>query len=326
MRGCIKPMLWPPYIPYANNRERLPSIREILNPAPALRDENLTSLPPSDNKPLAMPANWEAQTSNTGDTTQSEASDVTTNGATTRQKRSSTRGLPIRGRQRPMQVATFTEVAAHTAKCDECNRRNTDGMSRCHLCGWQCCRKCLGDRGQNRSHVSSTGYHTAKEPESPPAAEGTQISSSPPTVPSPASSTVRHHLSPETPNTLPSRVGSPGEPRGRMRQDRDHQARQKAAQTLVNLSNSSPLQDTNSGSLHRGSGFDRTGGESGSRQNYAKRSRDQEDMADDPLGMQRQKRPRTQESSVGDSSAFGEEFDNPRRNPSRRARPIDMKE
>ncbi|KAJ5287443.1 hypothetical protein N7478_003129 [Penicillium angulare] len=319
-------MPWHPYAPYSNDGQRLPSIHDLLNPAPALRDENLTELPSSNGKPLATEAARESQVSNAGDTTQSEISDVSTNGSTTRHDRSSTKSLPIRGRKRPMQVATFTEVAAHTAKCDECNHRNTDGMSRCNLCGWQCCRKCLGNRGQNRSHVSSTGYHTAQEPESPPAAEDPEISSSPSTVPSPASSTVRRHLSPETPNTLTSRDGSPGETMGRSRQDRDQQARRKAAETLINLSNSSPLQDNNSGSSHRGFGFGRTGGEFGSRRNYEKRSRDPEDIADDPLDMQRQKRPRTHESLTDISMAFGEEFDNPRRNPSRRARPIDMKE
>ena len=57
----------------------------------------------------------------------------------------------------------FTDVAAHTAKCDECDGRNKDGMTRCHACGWQCCRKCLGERPAGRIHNSSTSVHTPED-------------------------------------------------------------------------------------------------------------------------------------------------------------------
>lgn len=53
----------------------------------------------------------------------------------------------------------FTEVAAHTAKCDECNRRNQGGMSRCKNCGWQICRKCKNDRAGDQSHASFGATH-----------------------------------------------------------------------------------------------------------------------------------------------------------------------
>ncbi|CAL5868754.1 uncharacterized protein PFLUO_LOCUS2981 [Penicillium psychrofluorescens] len=46
----------------------------------------------------------------------------------------------------------FADVAAHTAKCDKCDRRNKNGMTRCLSCGWQCCRPCLDARGGDRSH------------------------------------------------------------------------------------------------------------------------------------------------------------------------------
>lgn len=61
----------------------------------------------------------------------------------------------------------FADVAAHTAKCDDCDKRNRDGMSRCLACGWQCCRKCLNIRGGDRTHRSFTSIHTP-ENERPP--------------------------------------------------------------------------------------------------------------------------------------------------------------
>ncbi|KAJ5773180.1 hypothetical protein N7457_008076 [Penicillium paradoxum] len=54
---------------------------------------------------------------------------------------------------------TFSEVAAHTAKCDECNKRNRNGMSRCQTCGWQLCRKCQTDRNGDRTHGSIGATH-----------------------------------------------------------------------------------------------------------------------------------------------------------------------
>lgn len=53
----------------------------------------------------------------------------------------------------------FSEVAAHTAKCDVCNKRNKNGMSRCQNCGWQICRKCLTDRNGDRTHASFGATH-----------------------------------------------------------------------------------------------------------------------------------------------------------------------
>ncbi|CAI7635191.1 unnamed protein product [Penicillium glandicola] len=53
----------------------------------------------------------------------------------------------------------FSEVAAHTAKCDVCNKRNKNGMSRCQNCGWQICRKCLTDRSGDRTHASFGATH-----------------------------------------------------------------------------------------------------------------------------------------------------------------------
>ncbi|CAG8417772.1 unnamed protein product [Penicillium salamii] len=53
----------------------------------------------------------------------------------------------------------FTEVAAHTAKCDECNKRNQSGMSRCKHCGWQICNQCKNDRGGDQSHASFGAVH-----------------------------------------------------------------------------------------------------------------------------------------------------------------------
>jgi hypothetical protein len=53
----------------------------------------------------------------------------------------------------------FSEVAAHTAKCDECNRRNQNGMSRCKQCGWQICSQCKNDRFGDQSHASFGSIH-----------------------------------------------------------------------------------------------------------------------------------------------------------------------
>ncbi|KAJ5383734.1 hypothetical protein N7517_001645 [Penicillium concentricum] len=53
----------------------------------------------------------------------------------------------------------FSEVAAHTAKCDVCNKRNKNGMARCQYCGWQICHKCLTDRNGDRTHASFGATH-----------------------------------------------------------------------------------------------------------------------------------------------------------------------
>lgn len=54
---------------------------------------------------------------------------------------------------------TFSDVAAHTAKCDEGNERNRDGMSRCNTCGWQICRACINRRAGDRGHSSFGSMH-----------------------------------------------------------------------------------------------------------------------------------------------------------------------
>ncbi|KAJ5899511.1 hypothetical protein N7495_004255 [Penicillium taxi] len=58
----------------------------------------------------------------------------------------------------------FTDVAAHTAKCDICDKRNRDGMSRCLTCGWQCCRLCQVDKKGDRSHNSFSHRHEEELP------------------------------------------------------------------------------------------------------------------------------------------------------------------
>ncbi|KAF7719670.1 Uncharacterized protein PECH_004170 [Penicillium ucsense] len=57
----------------------------------------------------------------------------------------------------------FEELSAHTAKCDLCDRRNTEGMWRCTPCGWQCCRRCLIDRGGDRSHPKAGTIHCPRD-------------------------------------------------------------------------------------------------------------------------------------------------------------------
>lgn len=57
----------------------------------------------------------------------------------------------------------FNDVAAHTAKCDECDFRNKDGMIRCTTCGWQCCRSCLHKRNGDRCHHSFKSKHVPED-------------------------------------------------------------------------------------------------------------------------------------------------------------------
>ncbi|KAJ6012532.1 hypothetical protein N7522_002887 [Penicillium canescens] len=59
----------------------------------------------------------------------------------------------------PEVFVTFSDVAAHTAKCDEGNERNRDGMSRCNTCGWQICRACVNRRAGDRGHSSFGSMH-----------------------------------------------------------------------------------------------------------------------------------------------------------------------
>ncbi|KAJ5835757.1 hypothetical protein N7447_001783 [Penicillium robsamsonii] len=72
----------------------------------------------------------------------------------------------------------FSEVAAHTAKCDVCNKRNKNGMARCQNCGWQICRKCLTDRTGDRTHASFGATHVPEGggvmPVSLPSVDGNQ--------------------------------------------------------------------------------------------------------------------------------------------------------
>lgn len=63
----------------------------------------------------------------------------------------------------PEIFVSFSDVAAHTAKCDEGNERNRDGMSRCNTCGWQICRACINRRAGDRGH-SSFGSKHIEEP------------------------------------------------------------------------------------------------------------------------------------------------------------------
>ena len=67
--------------------------------------------------------------------------------------------LPVRVQPRPKVLVPFEELAAHTAKCDDCDNRNSDGMTRCLSCGWQCCRKCQAIRGGDKTHETVRCQH-----------------------------------------------------------------------------------------------------------------------------------------------------------------------
>ncbi|KAK1146319.1 hypothetical protein N8T08_003106 [Aspergillus melleus] len=57
------------------------------------------------------------------------------------------------------EVTKFIDVDAHTAKCDVCNKRNVQGMTRCVECGWQTCNACTVKNNNFRSHRSGTVLH-----------------------------------------------------------------------------------------------------------------------------------------------------------------------
>ncbi|GES63599.1 hypothetical protein ATEIFO6365_0007028600 [Aspergillus terreus] len=61
---------------------------------------------------------------------------------------------------REVVLTEFENVAAHTAKCDLCNKRNSQGMSRCMSCGWQSCHPCTIARGCFRTHRAGGRLHT----------------------------------------------------------------------------------------------------------------------------------------------------------------------
>ncbi|KAJ5595096.1 uncharacterized protein N7459_001304 [Penicillium hispanicum] len=98
------------------------------------------------------------------------------------------KSLPIRPastRTRQTVTVQFSDVAAHTAKCDQCDKRNKDGMTRCLACGWQCCRRCLIDRGGDRTHRSFTSTHAPEsETRTPALASSTKNASGATTIPS----------------------------------------------------------------------------------------------------------------------------------------------
>lgn len=57
------------------------------------------------------------------------------------------------------QLTNFKIVEAHTAKCDLCNKRNTQGMTRCVECGWQTCNACTIKNNCFRSHRVGNVVH-----------------------------------------------------------------------------------------------------------------------------------------------------------------------
>ncbi|KAJ5825620.1 hypothetical protein N7474_002758 [Penicillium riverlandense] len=67
---------------------------------------------------------------------------------------------PLQSTNPELVAVQFADVAAHTAKCDKCDRRNKNGMTRCLSCGWQCCRPCLDAKGDDRSHRYLGTLHT----------------------------------------------------------------------------------------------------------------------------------------------------------------------
>lgn len=210
--------------------------------------------------------------------------------------------LPLRLKNNLRQdvIVEFTDVAAHTAKCDTCNHRNRDGMTRCTSCGWQCCRKCLGERDGNRSHQSFTSTHVpADERRSPPHTPDNPMLAPRPTL------SGSELVSPLT-TPVPALGGS-----GVVSTAADH----AAANTLVDISFDGSPKKKRDGKARLDP--ERAGS----------------DLADATVeseiggvGHAMTHSSCLRGDSLSDSQMAGEEFDNPRRNPSRRARPIDLAE
>ena len=54
----------------------------------------------------------------------------------------------------PVRHAIFKEVKIHTAKCDECNKHNSDVIYRCMECAQQCCLPCWSKRESDGTHLA----------------------------------------------------------------------------------------------------------------------------------------------------------------------------
>ena len=53
--------------------------------------------------------------------------------------------------------STFIPIKIHTAKCDTCNKHNTQTMFRCADCGQQCCTPCWLKKGGDGTHILNAG-------------------------------------------------------------------------------------------------------------------------------------------------------------------------
>lgn len=85
---------------------------------------------------------------------------------------------PTRG---PVKIpVAFETITAHTAKCDLCNGRNRQRMTRCRACGWQCCQACARKNGASRTHVFAGGsrvHIASSSPSSSSSSSGTDSNS-----------------------------------------------------------------------------------------------------------------------------------------------------
>ncbi|KAJ5759326.1 hypothetical protein N7520_006482 [Penicillium odoratum] len=228
-------------------------------------------------------------------------------------RRVSFNGIPLRLRNNAKQdvLVEFSDVAAHTAKCDTCNNRNRDGMTRCTSCGWQCCRKCLGERGGNRSHQSFTSTHVPSDERR--SLPSTPVTDTPTPAPRLASSGRAMVGSRSMPGLTPGSVPAPAHGgRGMVSTAEDREA----ANALVDISFESSTRND------RGEGRS-DNARAGSNPSAASDATAEEDQsrAGHSVGQSRLRG----EWTV-DEQMEGEEFGNPRRNPSRRARPIDLAE
>lgn len=198
------------------------------------------------------------------------------------------RQLKVPQRELAVQLVEFEELAAHTAKCDVCDKRNTDGMVRCKPCGWQCCRRCLAERSGDRTHPKAGNLHVADD----------TPRQNVPNVQNPITpSTVKQRSNKSQPMATPH--ASPEE---------------EAAWILLNLKSDK----RNTGGVTRGGG------------QLDGPSQQHDQVFDDDLAMDSDATELIlgmgSEDETGDEEDLPDHLVNVRRNPSRRARPADMKE
>lgn len=64
----------------------------------------------------------------------------------------------------PAMHTTFKEIKIHTAKCDECNKHNSEIIYRCMDCAQQCCTPCWHKKEGDGTHLVISGSADGQKP------------------------------------------------------------------------------------------------------------------------------------------------------------------